>query len=580
MLPTNSLLLPMLLLELPSILMPDAGDNQFENLQLNPVDLVDEVEKEVLEEAASDPDGHAALAAAVVDAAALPSPESFLRSHVSSSDAPQRPVLLPLELVHPQTQRRPVVPFVKVRKLSDAEGLAKKRHATSAEGGSLTKKPKSESIDAVATIATAENMPTPRMTRSRMKKAGPDAMAEGLAAKTRAKKGSPVKASDGQAVARSKALKPEPMISDSGSVSGSVTSATDIIKEATESESAKAAMEVPMVTPVESEEITHAKHLVVANKVKHATLPLPKLPSNARSSDQSTSQNGNAAALKAAAAALKESPRKGTGSSKKAPAKNIATKAAASCTKVSKAIPLPTFTIDTSSAHIQALIGENGASVCESVRTCIMLESEEETSSYSGTNALAKNNGAGSPLTQEQRAKQSRDRNRKHARNTRLRKKAYVEELKQTLNELVAQRDRSEVVQEQNRQRELEQREVRFRVMEEFLKLRGRNVAETERWSAILMPPFTLTMPITSSFQEIVGTSSDGKQQKLVGVEDVMQDSRHFAAFLQTLSKSDASDTNLVSLVYQCDRDDFMMDGCMAVLDWKATSVGAGSRVG
>ncbi|CAM9703175.1 unnamed protein product, partial [Phaeothamnion confervicola] len=39
-------------------------------------------------------------------------------------------------------------------------------------------------------------------------------------------------------------------------------------------------------------------------------------------------------------------------------------------------------------------------------------------------------------LTKEERAKQNRDRNREHARNTRLRKKAYVEELKKQVEEL------------------------------------------------------------------------------------------------------------------------------------------------
>ncbi|CAM9795798.1 unnamed protein product, partial [Hapterophycus canaliculatus] len=38
-------------------------------------------------------------------------------------------------------------------------------------------------------------------------------------------------------------------------------------------------------------------------------------------------------------------------------------------------------------------------------------------------------------LSKEERAKQNRDRNREHARNTRLRKKAFVEELKKQVRE-------------------------------------------------------------------------------------------------------------------------------------------------
>jgi len=67
-------------------------------------------------------------------------------------------------------------------------------------------------------------------------------------------------------------------------------------------------------------------------------------------------------------------------------------------------------------------------------------------------------------LTPDERAKQNRDRNREHARNTRLRKKAFVEELKHTLTELVTQRNADETEKRRVAQLELEQREVRFRV--------------------------------------------------------------------------------------------------------------------
>ena len=168
------------------------------------------------------------------------------------------------------------------------------------------------------------------------------------------------------------------------------------------------------------------------------------------------------------------------------------------------------------------------------------------------------------------------------ARNTRLRKKAYVEELKQTLNELVSQRDRTVSEQQQNRQRELDQREVRFRVIDEFLKLRGRNESDAARWTAILAPSFSLSLPQTP-FQDMVEGTATARGQTLKGVDQVMQDSSFLASFLQTLggSKDEEEETNktVVGLVYSCDRKEFMMDGCNAVLGWNAQSVGAVDKV-
>ena len=75
-------------------------------------------------------------------------------------------------------------------------------------------------------------------------------------------------------------------------------------------------------------------------------------------------------------------------------------------------------------------------------------------------------------LTPDERAQQNRKRNKKHARNTRLRKKAYVEELKRTFLELVAEREKSALQVLRKAQREREERTVRYNVLKEFCRLR------------------------------------------------------------------------------------------------------------
>jgi len=212
-------------------------------------------------------------------------------------------------------------------------------------------------------------------------------------------------------------------------------------------------------------------------------------------------------------------------------------------------------------------------------------------------------------LTPDERAKQNRDRNREHARNTRLRKKAYVEELKRTLTELVTQRDANEVEQRRVAQRELEQREVRFRVAEEFMKLRGDNQRNTSRWAAILENNFTLSLPVTKYRNMVLPTSGttstqglqqpgaiprqvsvDGNttqgidenrtEQSLRGVEEAKTDAQHLASFLERLYFPDNQAppnnsnnvTKNISIIYDCNRKNFFMDGTSAFLNWTATT--------
>ena len=232
----------------------------------------------------------------------------------------------------------------------------------------------------------------------------------------------------------------------------------------------------------------------------------------------------------------------------------------------------PSEKVDTSTAHVNALTSQNWVTACNPV--------PGTTETQSACDKAARNARRAS-LTQEERAKQNRDRNREHARNTRLRKKAYVEELKRTLTELVAQRDASEVEKRHEAQRNREQREVRFRVMEEFLKLRGRNESNAARWVAILEDGFTFTLPRTS-YRHIVdenhfqndNTSRASLEQVLRGSEAVMEDSKHLSNFLQTIG-GDATDATRIQISHRCDRKRFFMDDNVAFMDFAASSVGA-----
>ena len=249
--------------------------------------------------------------------------------------------------------------------------------------------------------------------------------------------------------------------------------------------------------------------------------------------------------------------------------------------------------VDTSTAHVAALTSNNWVAAC----AASISGAPPGTAQAAQAAALA---AASDPaaakaararratLTADERARQNRDRNREHARNTRLRKKAYVEELKRTLTELVNQRDQAEVERRHEKQRDLEVREVRYRVMEEFLKLRARGSEQNllARWIAILEDGFTLTLPkadyrkmacdggmvrrVSSENQQSLLNSvpNDMSKQVLRGANQSFEDASHVASLMESTLMGTG-----VQMYYHCDRAHFMMDGIKAVLDWtlKAT---------
>jgi len=260
--------------------------------------------------------------------------------------------------------------------------------------------------------------------------------------------------------------------------------------------------------------------------------------------------------------------------------------------------------VNTSSAHVAALTSNNWVAAC----AASISSAPPGTAAAAQAAALAAASDPASTkaararratLTADERARQNRDRNREHARNTRLRKKAYVEELKRTLTELVGQRDAIELERRHEKQRDLEVREVRYRVMEEFLKLRARGSEANllARWVAILEDRFTLTLPKTAyrsmednnsvtmkrqvssedaSNLHLQSGNFNSSSQVLRGATECLEDASKVALFINTFTTNNNPHTKgKVTMTYLCDRKHFMMDGVNAVLDWTLTTSGA-----
>ena len=180
-----------------------------------------------------------------------------------------------------------------------------------------------------------------------------------------------------------------------------------------------------------------------------------------------------------------------------------------------------------------------------------------------------------SSMTPAEKAKACRERNREHARKTRLRKKAYVDELKRSLNDMIEERDATLAAEEQKAKILEQNRDVRLQVMQDFLNLRGNNERSPSRWSAILVPEeFSLKLPKTD-FQTMVDATSPLSQQVLTGVDDVMADASYFSSFLQTLGSETNEAASPVYFIYNCEDDSFLMDGSQAMINFEATTSGA-----
>ena len=231
----------------------------------------------------------------------------------------------------------------------------------------------------------------------------------------------------------------------------------------------------------------------------------------------------------------------------------------------------PAEKVDTSTAHVKALTGNNWVHATSNMADAAptTMASSSASLGSKGSHSSANRAVRRQPLTADERASQNRDRNREHARNTRLRKKAYVDELKKTLVELVAQRDEADQATRRMAQMEVEQKEVRFRVIEEFLKLRGSNETNFSRWSAILDEKFSLTLPVTRFRQMVVADAE--YEQVICGATECMADAACLSAFLRTFG-------NEAKLQYECDREGFVMDGTNGILDWTAAVDGTGLK--
>jgi len=135
------------------------------------------------------------------------------------------------------------------------------------------------------------------------------------------------------------------------------------------------------------------------------------------------------------------------------------------------------------------------------------------------------------------------------------------------LTEIVSQRDSLELEKIQN----TELRNVRFSVIQEFLKLRCNSERDWTRWGTILDKNFVLRLPVTqyrkmNQPSNNTGTKMNQYYQEIKGIADVMNDA-------MTVSEM------MLSFQVECEKSSFMMDGTSAMVCWTLRTAGSLSQV-
>lgn len=142
-----------------------------------------------------------------------------------------------------------------------------------------------------------------------------------------------------------------------------------------------------------------------------------------------------------------------------------------------------------------------------------------------------------SDMTDAQKARANRDRNREHARNTRLRKKAYLEKLKTTVDDLCRERDT--LVSERAGEANLlvEMHNTRTEVLMSFFSLRSSNEKRRNLWSSILEEScFTCVMPVTPYRSFPASEVQVSKcQRTLMGIDGMMADTASMHVLFDSL---------------------------------------------
>ena len=191
-----------------------------------------------------------------------------------------------------------------------------------------------------------------------------------------------------------------------------------------------------------------------------------------------------------------------------------------------------------------------------------------------------------SNMTPEERQKANRDRNREHARNTRLRKKAYLETLKSTVNDLCQERDTLVTERAGAASILVEMNNTRTEVLMSFFALRSANEKRRPLWASILDEScFSCVLPVTPYRSFPASEVQVSKcQRTILGIDGMMSDTASLHVLLNTLVDRSRYPTSAIQFRYTLVTEEAVVAGNQMMARWvmqtlNATQCGARMEV-
>jgi len=179
-------------------------------------------------------------------------------------------------------------------------------------------------------------------------------------------------------------------------------------------------------------------------------------------------------------------------------------------------------------------------------------------------------------MTEDERQQANRKRNREHARNTRARKKAYVESLKTTLDELCRERDSLVSERAGAASLLLEVQKTRMDVLLSFFALRSSYEKRRALWSSIMDESFTCVMPVTPYRSFPASEVQISKCQRTVmGVDGMMGDTASMHVLLNSLVDRSRFPNGKVEFRYTLIAEEAIISGSQMMARWNMTTTNA-----
>jgi PAS domain S-box-containing protein len=175
------------------------------------------------------------------------------------------------------------------------------------------------------------------------------------------------------------------------------------------------------------------------------------------------------------------------------------------------------------------------------------------------------------------KAQVNRDRNREHARNTRLRKKAYLEKLKVTVDELCKERDT--LVSERTGAANLlvEMHNTRTEVLMSFFALRSSNEKRRKLWASILDESnFACVMPVTPYRSFPTSEVQVSKcQRTILGIDAMMADTASLHVLFDSLVDRSKFPFGKIDIRFTLVTEEAVVAGSQMMARWVMTTTNA-----